>query len=266
MKMPQPMICMLFSVIVPRIGWADQVVNLGPTQDNTIFSESGNSAGGEIGVFVGSNNAPEAPSRRGLIQFKVAAGVPAGVVITGATLTMYLENANNSTARTIDLHTINVPWGEGTAGNGQLNGAGFTAGTGDATWSESMHNVPLSPWPLGGDFAATVSASASVSGITSGSPFIWSSPSLLNDVTNWYANGATNHGWVMISDGEGIGGSVKAFYSKEFSDASVHPVLSITFVPEPATFGLLALAAPIGMARRRPAVVEVSTNLLPGSA
>jgi hypothetical protein len=260
------MICTLVVVMVPRFGWADQVVNLAPTQDNTIFSESSNSAGGEIGVFVGSNNAPGTPSRRGLIQFNIATGVPAGVVITGATLTMYMENANNATARTIDLHTINVPWGEGTAGSGQLNGTGFTAGTGDATWSESMHNVPLSSWPLGGDFAATVSASAAVSGPTLGSPFSWSSPSLLNDVKNWYANGATNHGWEMISNGEGTGGSVKTFYSKEFSDASVHPVLSITFVPEPATFGLLALAAPFGMARRRRAAVEVSANLLPGSA
>ncbi len=266
MKMLQPIIFMLILVIAPTVGWADQVVNLAPAQDNTIFSESYNSAGGEIGVFVGSNNAAGPPSRRGLIQFNVAAGIPAGVTITGATLTMYLETANNATARTIDLHTINVAWGEGTAGNGQLNGAGFTAGTGDATWDESMHNVPLSIWPLGGDFAATFSASASVSGTTVGSPFAWSSPTLLNDVKTWYANASTNHGWEMISNGEGAGGSVKTFYSKEYADSSVHPVLTVTFVPEPTTICLVALAAPFGAARRRRATAALSPNSPPRSA
>ena len=146
MKTIRTVISAFVLALIPAAAWS---VNVAPIQDNTIFSESSNSGGGEIGVFVGSNNAAGPPSRRGLIQFDVASAVPAGVTITGATLTMYLEMANNATARTIDLHRINVAWGEGTAGAGILNGAGFAAGTGDATWSESMHNVPSSSWPLG---------------------------------------------------------------------------------------------------------------------
>ena len=60
--------------------------------------------------------ASPAPSIRGLIQFDLSSAVPSGVTITSATLTMYLEMANNATARTIDLHPVNVAWGEGTAG------------------------------------------------------------------------------------------------------------------------------------------------------
>jgi hypothetical protein len=238
------------SAIMSTAVWAAQIVSLSPTQDNTIFSESSNSGGGEIGVFVGSNNAAGPPSRRGLIQFDLT-GIPVGSTITGAMLTMYLEMANNATARTIDLHRINVAWGEGTAGAGALNGAGFTAGTGDATWSESKHNVAFSSWPLGGDFQSFVSASASISGTTVGTPFSWTSATLLSDLQGWYANASTNHGWTLISNGEGIGGSVKTFYTKEFSDAAVRPVLTITFVPEPASLVLLALVVPVCMSQRR---------------
>src|SRR6478752_10653557 len=98
-------ICTLALAFLPIAAWADQSVSLAPTQDNTIFSESGNSAGGEIGVFVGSNNAAGPPSRRGLIQFNLSS-IPAGSTITGATLTMYLEMTNNGTARTVDLHRV----------------------------------------------------------------------------------------------------------------------------------------------------------------
>lgn len=247
MKRLHVVLSTLALAFLPAVTRADQI-NLAPTQDNTIFSESSNSAGGEIGVFVGSNNAAGPPSRRGLVQFNLSS-IPAGSTITGATLTMYLEMANNATARTIDLHRLNVGWGEGTAGAGQLNGAGFAAATGDATWTEAMHSV--TNWPAGGDFQSAVSASASISGTTVGAPFSWTSATLLSDVQSWYANASSNHGWEMISNGEGTGGSVKTFYTKEFTDVTLRPVLSITYVPEPATLGLLALAVPVYASLRR---------------
>ncbi|HEX4416143.1 MAG TPA: DNRLRE domain-containing protein [Lacipirellulaceae bacterium] len=247
MKRLQLVLSTLALALLPAASRADQI-NFAPIQDNTIFSESSNSAGGENGVFVGSNNSAGTPSRRGLIQFDLSS-IPAGSTITGATLTMYLEMANNATARTIDLHRANVAWGEGTAGSGQTNGTGFTAGAGDATWTEAMHGV--SSWPAGGDFASAVSASASISGTTVGTPFSWTSATLLSDVQGWYANASSNHGWEMISNGEGTGGSVKTFYTKEFTGVTLRPVLSVTYVPEPATLGLLSLVIPAYASRRR---------------
>ena len=250
MKMLQPMLCTLAIAIAPVIACADQIVNVGPSQDNSIFSGNvNNSGGGELGVFVGSNNGSPAPSIRGLIQFDLSSAVPSGVTITGATLTMYLEMANNATARTIDLHPLKVAWGEGTAGAGMLSGAGFTAGAGDATWTENMHGT--STWPAGGDFVSGVSASTSVSGTTAGTPFTWTSATLLSDVKGWYTSPSSNHGWELISNGEGIAQSVKTFYSKEFATAALHPVLSITYVPEPATVGLLSFALPLCLSYRR---------------
>ena len=198
-----------------------------------------NSAGGEIGIFVGSNGISGPPSARGLLQFDVASGVPAGVTITDATLTLYLEMTNNGTARTVDLRSLNVDWGEGSAGNGMLNGSGFGAGTGDATWNANKFNESTWTTP-GGDFSLVSSGSASISGTIVGSPFTWNSSSLANDVKDWYQNPSNNHGWILISGAEGTSQSVKTFYSKEFSDAAVRPKLTVTYVPEPGS-AILAL-------------------------
>lgn len=242
--------CAISLMFVPTLAWS---VDLTPLKDNTIFSESSNlSAGGQLGIFVGSNNAtpPNPPSRRGLLQFDVANGLPAGVAITGASLTLTLEMAGSgSSAPSISLSRLNVDWGEGNAGNGTLSGAGSPANPGDATWTESAHNGPT--WTAGGDHAG-VSASQTVTGNTVGSQFTWSSPTLLSDVIDWYSNPANNHGWELISSLEGTAQSVKTFYSKEFtSDSSRWPKLTVTYVPEP-TAGLLALlASPLWLFYRR---------------
>jgi hypothetical protein len=160
-------------------------------------------------------------------------------VITGASLTLTLEQAGSgSQSPSISLSRLNVDWGEGNAGLGTLSGGGSTANNGDATWTESAHNV--STWTAGGDHAG-VSASQTVAGNTIGSTFTWSSPTMLNDVIDWYTNPSNNHGWVLISSLEGTAQSVKTFYSKELTaDPSHWPKLTVTYVPEPTT-GLLAL-------------------------
>ena len=227
---------------------ADQAV-LTPTHDNTIFSESSSlSAGGQNGVFAGSNNMPGFPSRRGLMQFDLSS-IPAGAAITGASLTLTLEQGGNTSSPTVELHRLNVAWGEGTAGSGGLSGAGSAAATGDATWTEPMHNQTT--WPAGGDFVSTASASQTVSGNTTGSTFTWSSAGLLADVQTWFANPSTNHGWELINLAEGSAQSVKVFYSKEFSDASRQPHLTVTFVPEPASVALALIAVTLGTCFRR---------------
>jgi len=229
--------CAIAIALVPTVAWS---VDLTPIKDNTIFSQSSNlSAGGQTGIFVGSNNVAGPPSLRGLLQFDIANGVPSGVVITGASLTLTLEQAGSgSQSPSISLSRLNVDWGEGNAGLGTLAGSGSTANTGDATWTESAHNVTT--WTAGGDHAG-VSANQTVAGNTVGSTFTWSSPTLFSDVVDWYSNPSNNHGWELISSLEGTPQSVKTFYSKEFtSDPSRWPKLTVNYVPEP-TAGLLAL-------------------------
>ena len=52
MKMLQPLLCTLAIALASSTALADQIVNVGPSQDNSIFSGNvNNSGGGEIGVL-----------------------------------------------------------------------------------------------------------------------------------------------------------------------------------------------------------------------
>jgi hypothetical protein len=233
--------------VAPATAWA---VSLAPIKDNTIFQNSSNlSAGGVNGIFVGATNLASNPARRGLVQFDVAGGLPAGVTIVDASLTLTLEMANNATARQISLYRLNSDWGEGTAGAGMLSGAGFTAADGDATWTEAKHNQVN--WTAGGDIATPASATLSVAGSTVGTTYTWTSPGLLSDVQSWYANPATNFGWDIVNSDESIQQSVKTFYSRE--DVRLTPLapkLTITYIPEPATIVLAAMGSALFLLRR----------------
>jgi hypothetical protein len=77
-----------------------------------------------------------------------------------------------------------------------------------------------------------------------------SNPTLLSDVQAWFGDATSNHGWELINSGEGTSQSVKSFSSKEAA-AGIRPLLSITYVPEPATLGLTIVALPLGLLYRR---------------
>lgn len=233
-------------VLTPAVAWS---VDLTPSKDNTIFQNNATlSAGGQIGIFVGANNSTSA-ARRGLVQFDVAGGLPAGVTIVDASLTLTLEMANNATARNISLYRLSSDWGEGTAGAGMLTGAGSPAADGDATWTEAKHNQVN--WAAGGDIITPASATLSVAGNTPGTAYTWTSAGLLNDVKDWYANPAANSGWEIVNADEGIPQSVKAFYSREYSvNTALRPTLTITYVPEPTAFVLALVGGALLLLRR----------------
>lgn len=242
-------ICTLLLTTIASVGSAD-TITLNPVQDNTIFSDSSNlSAGGGIGIFAGTNNGGN--TRRGLLQFDVAGGIPAGSTITSATLTLYLAQAPNGTARNVELHRLNLEWGEGTAGAGMgLSGGGFTAANGDATWTENKHNV--STWTAGSDYVAAASATSSIAGNVAGTSYTWTSASLLADVQSWLAAPTGNHGWALTNAAEGTNQSIKAFSSREATDAALRPKLSIEYtVPEPTSLVTLTGLATMLFARSR---------------
>ena len=74
---------------------ADEVA-LNPSRDNTLIkSESGTlSNGAGTSLFAGKNSSLTDSIRRGLLAFDLQAGIPAGSIITGATLTLFLEPSN----------------------------------------------------------------------------------------------------------------------------------------------------------------------------
>jgi hypothetical protein len=234
-------------VLVPQLAWS---LDITPAKDSSIFKDvANNSAGAGLGIFAGNNN--NKSPRRGLIQFDVAGNVPTGVTITGATLTLTLEQSPGVGPSTIDLHRLSVDWGEGNKSAGSLSGMGAAAGAGDATWNENMFGS--SSWTnAGGDYAGAISAGASV-GSTLGQQYIFSSPTLLNEVIDMYLNPGNNHGWELVNEGEGVNDqqTVKSFYSREATPIGLRPVLSITFVPEPGSVSLALLACPLWLGCRR---------------
>jgi hypothetical protein len=236
---------LLVLFIVPAAaGRADQIT-IGASKDNTIYQNSPtNSAGASGAMFAGTNNTTS--PRRGLIAFDVAGNLPAGAIITSASLTMYLGIASNSTPRSIELHRLTTDWTEGSAGLGTTfsgSGNGFAPAAGGATWSEGSPGVP---WTAGGNFVAAASASTTV-GNTVDTPYTWSSTAaLVNDVSGWYANPATNFGWELVNAVESTNQTVKGFYTRESTQAAFRPALTIEYplVPEPAT---LAMALSCGL-------------------
>jgi hypothetical protein len=232
--------------VLPSTAWPATVV-IGAAKDNSIFeSNSNNSAGGSAGIFSGTNGMGS--PRRGLIEFDVAAHVPAGATITGVELTLYLGNAPNSDNQSIGLHRLTREWGEGTAGSSLANiamaGMGFPADPGDATWSHAV--LDSAAWTNAGamgDFSGTASASTVVNGPIE-SPFTWSSTAaLVNDVQGWLDSPASNYGWALINGNETTIRSNKAFYSREATqnssgvanslDPAWRPSLLVTYLAPP---------------------------------
>ncbi len=251
------------SMIAPRV-WAG-TATISASKDNSIFQNStSNSAGGAAGVFSGANGS--ASPRRGLMAFDIAASVPSGATITSAKLSLYLGNAPNFNPVTIGLHKLNADWGEGTAGSSTPaisgGGNGSAAATGDATWNARVLGTSLWTDPgATGDFNATASASATVSGPVD-TPYSWlSTPALVADVQSWLNTPAGNFGWVLINANEGSSATVKAFYSRSATlnsnggalNLDWRPTLVVDYVlvPEPASAILLVFGCLLAFDRRR---------------
>jgi hypothetical protein len=117
---------------------------------------------------------------------------------------------------------------------------GTSASANQATWNArfalgSSWNTP------GGDFAPIVSASQRITG--NGAYTFASTDTLVSDVQNWLRNPANNDGWILMSESENFGTTIRRFGSR---DSGLNaPTLTIDFtpVPEPGTWGLLGLAA-----------------------
>jgi hypothetical protein len=262
MNSVRTLLLIVASILASAPAWS-ATTTIVASKDNTIYQNAANkSAGAAPGVFVGSNGSGS--PRRGLLAFDIAANVPAGATVTGAELNMHLGNAPKSDPETISLHRLNVGWGEGTAGNAAAGigggGGGFAAGTGDATWNTPTFGSGAWTNPGGtGDFNAVASASTSVTGpVETG--FTWlSTPALISDVQGWLDNPASNFGWALVNSDESGSATVKVFYSRSAAqnasggplDAAFRPMLTITYVPEPATLLTLLFAGPLAFSHRR---------------
>lgn len=226
------------------------MVSIIPAKDNTLIQQTDPAqqrSNGQGDLFSGRTNQDgQAPAtisiRRSLIYFDVAAAVPAGSTITGATLTVRDIMGLNGD-RTTTLHRALQNWGEGSSF--QNGGQGALAEDNDATWLYTFFNKAnptASPaWTTpGGDFDPAISASTIVSDDNGGNQsFSWAGAAMVADLQQWLDDPAANFGWLIRGD-ESAGQTAKRLSGRA---TSFPPTLVITFVPEPGAATLVAIVA-----------------------
>lgn len=180
---------------------------------------------------------------RALFRFDLSS-LPADAIITGASVQLSVtrvpdpDKEPGPASSDFSLHRVLVDWGEGT-GEGLT---GTAAKPGEATWSSRFHDTTSWSAPgalLGTDFANNPSATTNVNAVGS---YFWNSQELVNDVNSWVADPVSNFGLILVSNNEGTRGTARRFSAKEDVDGGIPPQLIITFIPEPSSAILLAVA------------------------
>ena len=168
--------------------------------------------------------------RRGLLRFDLSS-LPPGATITSALVRLTVIQVPGfglAVDSTFDLRRLTAAWGEGT----NIGSSGTVAVTGDATWTARI--LGTANWTAAGalsDAAATASASTPV-GSTINATYQWSGAGLVSDVQLWAGNPNQNLGWLLRSQSEGTGRTVRGFAARE-NGANV-PTLQIGYTPPPA--------------------------------
>ena len=208
-------------------------VTLEPVKDNTLIESSSGSVSNGAGTnfFSGRTGQPQGSAiRRAVIAFDVSGSIPAGSTITSVTLTLQVSKVSRidgDTGRTMGLRKLLADWGEGASSTS--SGRGASATNGDATWIHTFRASGFWASP-GGDFATTVSASATVGDRGS---YTWgSSAQMVLDVQTWLDDPGTDFGWILIGD-ENASTSAKKFHSREASSPVNRPKLTVEFTPPP---------------------------------
>jgi hypothetical protein len=211
-----------------------------PKADTSIMEITpNNNAGGRSWVDSGSNL--HGQRTRGLYKFDIAGNVPAGSVITSASLSLPVTGipADGYAVAYFDLQRLLRDWGEGTNNPASNPGQGSPATTNEATWLTPFAfttNTWAAPGAAEGvDYLAGASASQIIYG-TAQSPYVFPDPSadpgpMLADVQLWLANPATNFGWMLICESEDVASTARRFGSRE--DPNNPPVLQLVYLFPP---------------------------------
>lgn len=222
-------------------------VNLQPSQDTSIYSESDNNNG--LGSLYAGETAAGASFalRRALIQFNVAGSIPAGSTITSVSLTLTLTKNGPAGTAAFSLNPLLAAWSAGTATG---IGGGAVPTPGSATWNYSSFNTNL--WASAGGEIGPSSGTTDI-GTSVGSTYTFASQSgMVSDVQGWLDNPGSNFGWALKAVNESPNNiSAKELGSSE-STSTARPSLMITYtIPEPGTPVLLGLGLAAFFMRRR---------------
>jgi hypothetical protein len=218
-------------------------VSIPAGKDNTLYESSTGALSNGIGQYFFVGNTGAGLRRRGLIFFDIANNIPAGAVINSVTLRLNVSQTVTG-ARLIGLYRVLADWGEGTSNSTARGGGEGTEPTpDDATWIHRFYSTTLWTTP-GGDFAATASATQTVSSFGF---YTWGSTSgMVNDVQNWLNSPSNNFGWLLLGD-ESTSTTTKRFDTRENTNPASRPLLTVNYTiavavednpTQPAAFAL----------------------------
>jgi len=224
-------IALLATLVQGRVALAD-VVQLVSIKDNTLYQEDGSLSNG-AGQYLFTGVTIGGAVRHALFAFDVAGNIPAGSIIQSVGLQLHVSKTSPvGGVAMFDLRRVLADWGEGTSVGDRGEGAGAPATIGDATWTNTFWDDSGSPptWTNpGGDFSDTPSASFSIEGM--GFYPINSTDQMLADVQSFLDSADTNFGWIVIGQDDFANGSAKRFDSRENTNTTFRPVLTVTFAP-----------------------------------
>lgn len=211
-------------------------LNAQSVADNTLYGEDGNQSNGAGNSFF-AGRTDNSELRRALVRFDLSS-IPVGSTISNVTLTLYLSRTR-AQAENVMLRRVSSSWGEGTSHAPGEEGSGTAATPNDATWTYRFFNS--TSWTIpGGEFSGTISATTSV-GNQNGF-YTWSSAGMISDVTSWVNAPASNFGWILIGN-ETVDKTVKRFESRQSTNASQRPVLTVTYTPPTQPIGACCLTS-----------------------
>ena len=217
-------------------GMGTVTVVLTPTKDNTLYEnpaiDTSNGAGSHF--YVGKTDIDGAANgtlRRGVLAFGISGTIPSLSTIISASLKVNVTR-EISGDEIFALHRLSGDWGEGTSVAPGEGGAGTLAEPGDATWNHSFYSATTWITP-GGDFIVTPTMTTTIGGLGT---HIWSTtPELITDIQAWVDAPTMNYGWIVRGN-EIDSASAKRFATKEHSNATLHPMLTIEYLPPKQIF------------------------------
>jgi len=219
-----------FAALSRPLGGRADTATLTAVADTFVNSASpGNSAGGHTFFDAGTDGQLTPGVRRGLLRFDLTS-LPSGSTITSAVVRLTVIQVPGfglAVDSTFDLRRLTAAWGEGT----NIGSSGAVAATGDATWTARI--LGTANWTVAGalsDAAATTSTSTPV-GSTINATYQWSGSGLVSDIQLWKGNPSQNFGWLLQSQSEATGRTVRGFAARESGVTA--PTLQIGYTPPP---------------------------------
>ena len=212
---------------------ADQVT-LFPSADATLIElKPTNSLGGATWLAAGLTQ--NGNTNRALIQFDIAAAVPAGSTILdiGVRVTVTRTPVDGNADSLFSLRRLLRPWNEGSAlpEDSFYPGLGAPAQPGDATWTHASWGT--NEWTIPGgqedvDYAGAFSSATGIAGL---GDYSFEGNGLITDAQLWLDHPEQNFGWMLKTEEEESIFTARRFGSRELEDAGESPQLLITYLP-----------------------------------